>query len=109
MSTIAPKLAAVAFAAFALAGCAVGPDYKGPPKVATLGSNSGFVRAPAVVQPGAPTPARWWTALNDPELDHLIDETLRANPNLVEASAHLRAARAKLSAERANEAAHEKR
>jgi outer membrane protein, multidrug efflux system len=101
MSTIAPKLAATALAALALSACAVGPDYKGPPKVAALGSTTGFVRAPAAVQPGAPAPARWWTALNDPLLDRLIDETLRANPSLAEASAHLRAARAKLSAERA--------
>jgi NodT family efflux transporter outer membrane factor (OMF) lipoprotein len=101
MSTNAPKLVAVTFAALALSACAVGPDYKGPPKVAALGSTTEFVRAPAAVQPSTPAHARWWTALNDPLLDRLIDKTLHANPSLAEASAHLRAARARLSAERA--------
>ena len=101
MSNNAPKLLAVAFAALALSACAVGPDYKGPPKIAALDNTTGFVRAPAAVQPSTPAPARWWTALNDPLLDRLIDKTLRANPSLAEASSHLRAARARLSAERA--------
>ena len=76
-----------------LAGCTVGPDYHGAPAVVPMGK--AFVRAAADSADGEPT-ARWWTALGDPELNHLIDETLATNPGVDVARARLREARASL-------------
>src|SRR5580658_3740045 len=76
-----------------LAGCTVGPDYHGAPAVVPMGK--AFVRAAADSANGEPT-ARWWTALGDPELNHLIDETLATNPGVDVARARLREARANL-------------
>jgi outer membrane protein, multidrug efflux system len=79
--------------ALILAGCTVGPDYHGPPTVTP--TNQGFVRADAAAA-SADQPAHWWSALGDPELNHLIDETLAANPGVDVARARVRQARANL-------------
>jgi outer membrane protein, multidrug efflux system len=84
----------------ALAGCAVGPDYKGPPAVDN--ANPTFVRAPSNISTEVPN-TRWWTQLNDQLLNNLIDRSLKANPSIEVATARLREARAALSAERAKE------
>jgi outer membrane protein TolC len=83
-----------------LTGCAVGPDYKGPPALGDAGAR--FVRAPSDVGTQAPN-TRWWTQLNDPLLSDLIERALKANPSIEVAAARLREARAALSAERAKE------
>ncbi len=46
-----------------LAGCTVGPDYKGPPKSPT--SQGKFIRSTPAATAEEP-PARWWTQLQDP-------------------------------------------
>jgi len=79
--------------ALILAGCKVGPNYQGPPTV-TPGGKS-FVRTDTTTANAEPT-AQWWTALNDPELNHLMDETLGANPGVDAARARVREARANL-------------
>jgi len=67
-----------------LAGCAVGPNYHVPKTV----TPPEFVAAPASARFGAPTTqpgvdlTQWWHALNDPELDSLIDRAIRANPDI---------------------------
>jgi NodT family efflux transporter outer membrane factor (OMF) lipoprotein len=67
-----------------LAGCAVGPNYHVPKTV----TPSEFVAAPASAGLRAPTTqdgvdlTQWWHALNDPELDSLIDRAIRANPDI---------------------------
>ncbi len=48
-----------------LAGCTVGPEYKGPPT--TPASQSTFIRSTAAATSDAPI-AHWWTQLNDPVL-----------------------------------------
>jgi NodT family efflux transporter outer membrane factor (OMF) lipoprotein len=83
-----------------LAGCAVGPDYKGPPLVAD--ADARYIRAPTNVGTEAPN-TRWWTQLNDALLSDLIERALKANPSIEVAAARLREARAALSAERAKE------
>jgi NodT family efflux transporter outer membrane factor (OMF) lipoprotein len=87
-----------------LAGCTVGPDYRGAPDVANGALHAGsFVRAPAnVVTPG-PSPSRWWESLNDPQLNALIDAALKNNPDLHAAQARLRQSRAQLQQQRAAE------
>jgi NodT family efflux transporter outer membrane factor (OMF) lipoprotein len=85
-----------------LGACAVGPDYRGPPAAAPLSTAAGrFHRATEIhTLPGAP-PARWWEAMNEPELSRLIDQALADSPTVREAQARVRAARATLGATRA--------
>jgi NodT family efflux transporter outer membrane factor (OMF) lipoprotein len=79
----------------ALAGCAVGPNYH-TPHTATPPS---FVAAqPAGTTPGAPAAAaidmaQWWQALDDPELDSLIERAIHANLDLEIALTRLQEAR----------------
>ena len=92
-------------AASALAACTVGPDYRGAPSVAPQAANAAsFVRAPATGIVSTRAPAQWWLALNDPQLNALIDAALAHNPDLRAAQARLREARAQLQQQRAGEA-----
>jgi NodT family efflux transporter outer membrane factor (OMF) lipoprotein len=84
-----------------LAGCLVGPNYKGPP-AATADSPAAFRRVGAGVDATEPV-ARWWTSLNDAELDRLIETSLVESPSVAAAQARLRQARASLKEQRANE------
>jgi NodT family efflux transporter outer membrane factor (OMF) lipoprotein len=83
-----------------LAGCAVGPDYKGPPAPPETGAT--FKRAGSEVESEEPA-AHWWADLKDPELGRLMDAALSANPSIEVARARLREARATLAQQRANE------
>ncbi len=99
--SLAPRHAlTLAAAALALAGCTVGPNYKGAPPAPSADT---FVRAPQTgVAVATPAPAAWWQSLNDPQLDELIAAALAHNPDLHAAQARLREARAQLSQQRAN-------
>ncbi|MDC6134440.1 TolC family protein, partial [Burkholderia gladioli] len=99
--SLAPRHAlTLVAAALALAGCTVGPNYKGAPPAPSAAT---FVRAPQTgVAVATPTPAAWWQSLNDPQLDELIAAALAHNPDLHAAQARLREARAQLSQQRAN-------
>jgi len=101
-----PSIVTLLASACALSACTVGPDYAGAPQVAPGAVQAAsFVRAPAagpgVVATRAPN--QWWLALNDPQLNALIDAALAHNPNLHAAQARLREARAQLQQQRANE------
>jgi len=79
-------------AACALAGCAVGPDYRAPvPEDAT-----GWIAAqeplagPAAAGPG------WWQSLDDPLLDDLVAAALAENLDLAAAGARVREAEARV-------------
>jgi multidrug efflux system outer membrane protein len=83
------NFSAISLAAFFLASCAVGPNYKAPPI------------APAVVQNAqsalyvAQSPeALWWQEFGDAELDGLVGRALAANLDLRSAYDRVRAARA---------------
>lgn len=92
-------------AACALAACTVGPDYRGAPSVAPEATHAAsFVRAPATGIDSARAPAQWWLALNDPQLNALVDAALAHNPDLRAAQARLREARAQLQQQRAQAA-----
>lgn len=84
-----------------LAGCVVGPNYKGPPAAAPLSAAAGQFRRADTGTVSAPPPARWWEALNDPVLTGLIDQALEESPTIHEAQARLRAARSGLDENRA--------
>jgi NodT family efflux transporter outer membrane factor (OMF) lipoprotein len=77
-----------------VAGCAVGPDYHAP----KMKLPDGFVAAAdaqGATGAGHATvdPSKWWHALNDAELDSLIERAIQANPSLEIALTRLKEAR----------------
>jgi len=99
----AARLIALAAAAV-LAGCALGPEYAGPPDAAPHASQGGqFVRAGDAAHATQPA-NRWWEGLGDTELDSLVQRALQANPNVGMARARLQQSRAGLDLEQANAA-----
>lgn len=88
MTRILPLL----LAATALAGCAVGPDYRRPDMALTPAFHTPVPSA----QPGAET-ARldaWWTAFNDPALTRIVERAAAQNLDLAQAEARLIQSRA---------------
>ena len=100
----------VVVAAALLAGCSVGPDFARPdkpkaagytpealaPQTASAAGDGGA--AQAFIQ-GKDIPGQWWTLFHSAELNVLIDEALKANPDLDAAQASLRQARENLYAQ----------
>jgi NodT family efflux transporter outer membrane factor (OMF) lipoprotein len=85
-----------------LAGCAVGPDYAGPPEAASAATARGtFARADDPALTPAPGVARWWETLGDTTLSRLVDDALAHSPTIDAAQARIREARAKLDEGRA--------
>ena len=74
----------------ALAGCAVGPNYKSPQSAA--GQRFAWADQPAL-STNSPTSV-WWRSFNDDTLNQLVDASLASNIDLRLASASLREARA---------------
>ncbi|HWA12892.1 MAG TPA: efflux transporter outer membrane subunit [Burkholderiales bacterium] len=90
------RLPAAAFLAALLAGCmTVGPDYKRPPTDVPE-------QWPGTPAQGAPVPADWWLAYNDPVLNRLVDDALLNNLDLRQAVARVAEARAALGITRAD-------
>lgn len=89
-----------AFACLVLAGCAaVGPDYAPPASTAPAGWRQlDPVAVPAIRTQAPDDLAAWWWRLNDPLLTQLMDEALRASPDLRSAQARLHEARARRDA-----------
>jgi NodT family efflux transporter outer membrane factor (OMF) lipoprotein len=97
----------------AVAGCTAGPDFKRPDKPATEsytpekldlrtssapGTEGGATQA---FVEGRDIPGDWWTLYRSPELTGLIDQALKANPDLDAAQAALRQANELLFAQQA--------
>jgi NodT family efflux transporter outer membrane factor (OMF) lipoprotein len=88
-----------------LAACAVGPNFKRPSaptagygSASTLESSAG----PGGVQrfvAGMDIPSQWWTLFQSPQLNHLVEQALRGNPNIGAAQAALRQAHELYSAQ----------
>jgi outer membrane protein TolC len=96
------RIAAVALIA-SLSGCALGPDFKrpDPPSAPGYGSAPQQGETAAVDGPGGNAQrfvagtdiaGQWWTLFHSPKLDRLVEEALRANPNVSAAQAALRQA-----------------
>ena len=79
---------------FALAACMVGPDHDDPRPGSP--AQDPFLSGVSPAFTGDEPPGRWWNLFNDPLLDSLIEEALRANTDLRVAAANLRRARAVL-------------
>ncbi len=89
--------------AYAISGCTVGPNYAGAPQVAPDAvASQAFVRTPVTGIVSTRAPNQWWLALNDPQLNALIDAAFAHNPNLHAAQARLREARAQLQVQKAD-------
>jgi len=101
--------------ALALAGCAVGPDFKSPDAPATAGTS--YVPGKPVGQTDSAkglagdaqrfvsdrdVPADWWTLFRSPELDQLVRAALEHNPTMAGAQASLRQAEETYKAQRGN-------
>jgi outer membrane protein TolC len=84
-------------AGLGLAGCAtVGPDYAPPSTdVPAAWSRLDETDRPMARADAVGDISQWWQKLNDPLLSGLIDEALRASPDLRDAQAKLREARAR--------------
>jgi NodT family efflux transporter outer membrane factor (OMF) lipoprotein len=97
--------------ALAVAGCAVGPNFKRPEAPAT----SRFTPAPLPDQTaaapapggaaqrfvsGADIPAQWWNVFHSDPLDGLIRDALKESPTLAAAQAALRQAQENVTAAR---------
>ncbi|HUB24318.1 MAG TPA: efflux transporter outer membrane subunit [Tepidisphaeraceae bacterium] len=102
-----PWIALVAGGAMALAGCEVGPNYQSPKVPVPEKFNEAEVRPttrPAPELAAVPTPEqlkRWWETFHDPELNKLIDYSLRSNLDLQTAAERIVEARAEAGMARA--------
>jgi NodT family efflux transporter outer membrane factor (OMF) lipoprotein len=91
------RRASLGLAAAALASCAVGPDYHTPH--VRVPDQYAAVAAGAAGAQGTPLAtasvdlANWWHALEDAELDSLIERAVKANPSVLIALDRLQAAR----------------
>ena len=80
--------------ASALTACVAGPDYKAPATPSTAAGAFVGAASPAV---SAAQPAdNWWRLYNDPVLDGLVQDALKANTDIRVAVARLEKARAGL-------------
>lgn len=90
MSAVSRVVGAAGLVA-ALAGCTVGPNYARPeakvPEQYRQELQGGLAQRPAEL-------AKWWTRLNDPMLNTLVDRAIAGNLDLREAEQRLREARA---------------
>jgi NodT family efflux transporter outer membrane factor (OMF) lipoprotein len=79
----------------AVAGCAAGPNYHTPRLGLPEHYDAAAPASPAAAGRGAPPVelAAWWRALQDPELDSLIERAVAGNPDLAIALDRLQAAR----------------
>ncbi|MBO9580132.1 MAG: efflux transporter outer membrane subunit [Sphingobium sp.] len=93
------RFALISLSALALSACAAGPDYVAP--IAPAAASGPFLSQSAAVS-AAPVAADWWKLYNDPVLDDLIADALKANTDIRVAVAHLEKARAALSGARAD-------
>jgi len=80
------------FTALVLAGCASAPPAAAPALPEVPASFREAAGAPAP----SPSPARWWQAFADPQLDELVQRAERGNASLQADAARLAAARALL-------------
>jgi NodT family efflux transporter outer membrane factor (OMF) lipoprotein len=105
-----PRLAVAALIA-GLSACAVGPNFKRP----TAPGATGYGGAPMQGQTtegegsggsaqhfvaGMDIPSQWWTLFQSPKLNHLVEQALKANPDVGAAQAALRQAHELYTAER---------
>src|SRR3954470_12272419 len=83
-------------AALLLCACQVGPNFQAPVPSSAAGYAPGGL--PASIAPdqrlvaGGDVPARWWEAYGSAELNALMDQVIKASPDIESAKAALRSA-----------------
>jgi NodT family efflux transporter outer membrane factor (OMF) lipoprotein len=87
--------ALAAAAACGLGACAVGPNYSPPQPVTPDEWHALPQTGVRVESPDAPSLAAWWTTLNDPALNELIERALAANKTAKQGYARVVQARAR--------------
>ena len=102
---VAAQSGLVVSASLILVSCCVGPDYQ--PSAAPKLTRPTAEPLPAQTEGASPqrlvqgeVPERWWTLFQSPQIDALVDQALKANPNLQAAEAALRQARETYLAQR---------
>ena len=98
-----------------LSACAVGPNFKRPSPPAATGYGSAPLPDQTVAAEtatataggnaqhfvaGMDVPSEWWALFQSAKLDHLVEQALKANPNVGAAQAALRQAHELYSAQR---------
>src|SRR5579864_5252650 len=81
--------------AVTLSGCAAGPNYDTPKPDAPAAFVASAHAAAGTSTSTTPAPdlATWWHALNDPELDSLVERAIKSNPDIEIALTRLQEAR----------------
>src|SRR5215472_4370042 len=92
-SGFSSRMAAAALAAL-LSGCAVGPQYKGPPAAELQGFHNSAGIENRQVTTMAPSVETWWTGFNDPVLSRIIKRALDQNLDLAAAIERVNQSRA---------------
>ncbi|MGP8097055.1 MAG: efflux transporter outer membrane subunit [Steroidobacteraceae bacterium] len=93
-----------------LSACAVGPDFKrpAPPSATGYGNAPAHGETASAESAGGSTqrfvagmdiPSQWWTLFKSPELNHLVEQALKNNPDVGAAQAALRQAHELYSAQ----------
>src|ERR1700678_4616974 len=102
------RLAGVAATIAVLAGCTLGPDFQVPPAPleAGYGADAASTASVPVAAGAAQTfvtgkdiPGDWWALFRSRHLNGLIEQALKANPNLQAAQAALRQAKENVQAQ----------
>jgi NodT family efflux transporter outer membrane factor (OMF) lipoprotein len=94
-----------------LTACAVGPNFKRPAPPAAAGYGTAPVSGTTAASPvtggeeqrfvaGLDIPGQWWTLFKSPKLSGLVEQSLKANPNITAAQAALRQAQDLYKAQR---------
>lgn len=91
---------ALLLGASALTACAAGPDYK--PPVASASAAATFIGGTQPAVTTAPADDHWWRLYNDPLLDGLVADALKANTDIRVAVARLERARSQLRSARSD-------
>jgi NodT family efflux transporter outer membrane factor (OMF) lipoprotein len=91
-----------AVVAIAIAGCAVGPDYKRPTIEIPTRFKEGVDWQRANANPQASLSSTWWLDYHDETLTRLIDEAQKANQSIAQAEAAYRLAQAAVMASEAS-------
>ena len=108
---MAKSLITMAVCAVLLAACAVGPNFHAPAPPPDASYGHAQPAAGAAIGAGADAqhlvtdlriPEQWWTLFKSPKLNQLVEEALRASPDVASAKAALRQAHELYLAQRAS-------
>ncbi len=94
------QLLSLLLGASALTACAAGPDFKAPPTPTTAAA--AFLGGGQAAVSTTPADDHWWRLYNDPLLDGLVADALKANTDVRVAVARLERARAQLRGARSD-------